>query len=234
MTTACSTRARVHACRRRGGPAVQPPALRGRRAWAPSPAAGACAWCRVHVRNLDGHACAIRTCAPCRRKPGAPRADEVPFVVARILWQDSPACRSCGPGGDALGRRARGEGPRARRAAVSVDQVVDHSVQVDRFAAPTPTLQPGQGVRAQPGPLRVSQVGHPGLPHLPPRPPGIGICTRSTRHLAPDLQRRGDVYFTDSLVGTDSHTTMINGSRWSAGAWAGIEPRRHARPAVYF
>jgi aconitate hydratase len=57
-------------------------------------------------------------------------------------------------------------------------------------------------------------------------PPGIGICHQvNLEYLGKGVLAKNDVHYPDTLVGTDSHTTMINGSASSAGASAASRPR---------
>ena len=118
---------------------------------------------------------------------------------------------------------------------VPCDLVIDHSVQVDAFAsANAESINCQARVRAQQRALSVSQVGPASVRQLP---------RRATRHcaivhqvnleyLAKVVWDTDDVLHPDSLVGTDSHTTMINGLGVLGWGVGGIEAEAgHARPA---
>ena len=161
-------------------------------------------------------------------KPNAPRTEEIPFVVARIVLQDFTGVPLLvRPRGDARASPQRmGKNPKMIEPLVPVDLVVDHSVQVDYFGTPERARpQHGDRVPAQPRALPVPEVGHAGVRHLQ------GRAARH-RHRAPGEPRvpraracieKDGVYYPDTLVGTDSHTTMINGLGVVGWGVGGIE-----------
>ena len=114
---------------------------------------------------------------------------------------------------------------------IPVDLVIDHSVQVDQFGSQFALyLQRRARVRAQPRALRVPEVGPEGVRQLPrraaghrhrapgqPRVPGAGRAARARENGG----KR--VAYPDTLVGTDSHTTMINGLGVLGWGVGGIE-----------
>ena len=124
-------------------------------------------------------------------------------------------------------RPGMGRNPKMIEPLVPVDLVVDHSVQVD-FSGSAEALgqEPRDRVHAEPRALPVPQVGHAGLRHLQGRAPG-------DRHRPPGQprvpregrprRRRSGVCYPDTLVGTDSHTTMINGLGIVGWGVGGIE-----------
>ncbi|HEY3452931.1 MAG TPA: aconitate hydratase [Myxococcales bacterium] len=179
------------------------------------------------VRNLDGKRVReqdVRALAGW--KPKAPRTDEVPFVVARILLQDFtgvPLLVDLAAMRSAVERAGKSAG--LVEPLVPVDLVVDHSVQVDRFAAPDAFRfnleKEFERNRAR---YEFLKWGTQAFRSFRIVPPGIGICHQvNLEHLAPGLQHRDGVYFPDSLVGTDSHTTMINGLSVVGWGVGGIE-----------
>jgi aconitate hydratase len=108
---------------------------------------------------------------------------------------------------------------------IPAELVIDHSVQVDAFAS---RIAFGRNVelefernRERYLFLRWGQDSFSGLKVVPP---GTGICHQvNLEYLARVVEERDGVAFPDTLVGTDSHTTMINGLGvlgWGAG---GIE-----------
>ncbi len=106
-----------------------------------------------------------------------------------------------------------------------MDLVIDHSVQVD-FARVPNALQLNMGIefsrnRARYEFLKWGMSAFDGLKIVPP---GIGIVHQvNLEYLAPGVHEKDGVYFPDSLVGTDSHTTMINGLGIVAWGVGGIE-----------
>jgi aconitate hydratase A / 2-methylisocitrate dehydratase len=151
--------------------------------------------------------------------PGAASEVELPFLPARVLLQDFtgvPAVVDLAALRDAMA--ALGGDPQRINPLVPADLVIDHSVQVDRwatddaFAFNVAREYERNGERYQL--LRWAQTAFRDLRVVPP---GTGIVHQvNLEYLAPVVQRRVDeggeaVVFPDTLVGTDSHTTMING-----------------------
>ena len=155
------------------------------------------------LRNCDGKRVTEQNVrALANWKPKAPRTEEIPFVVARIVLQDFtgvPLLVDLAAMRSAVARL--GKNPKLIEPLVPVDLVVDHSVQVD-FCGHAGRLpqQPGDGVPAQPRALPVPQVGHAGLRdlqgraaghrHRPPGQPGVPgqgrAVVRATSTLKPD------------------------------------------------
>src|SRR5713101_3405956 len=120
----------------------------------------------------------------------------------------------------------RGEqNPKLVEPEVPVDLVVDHSVQVD-FARVANALQLNMGIefkrnRARYEFLKWGMQAYDGLKIVPP---GIGIVHQvNLEHLAKGILEQDGVVYPDTLVGTDSHTTMINGLGILAWGVGGIE-----------
>jgi aconitate hydratase len=158
----------------------------------------------------------VRTLASWR--PGAAAEAEVPFMPARVLLQDFtgvPAIVDLAMMRDAMA--GIGGDPARINPLVPADLVIDHSVQVDQFGTPRAfAFNVGReyernGERYQL--LRWSQEAFEGLRVVPP---GTGIVHQvNLEYLASVVTTRADadgpVAFPDTLVGTDSHTTMVNG-----------------------
>src|SRR5437868_13122684 len=191
------------------------------------------------VRNLDGKRVReqdIRALAAW--KPKAERTEEIPFVVARVLLQDFtgvPLVVDLAAMRNAVSRA--GKAPKLIEPLVPVDLVIDHSVQVD-FARVANALQLNMGIdftrnRARYEFLKWGMAAFDGLKIVPP---GMGIVHQvNLEYLAPGVHARDGVYFPDSLVGTDSYTTMINGLgivAWGVGGIA-AEAAMLGQP-VYF
>ena len=156
----------------------------------------------------------------------AERTQEIPFIVARILLQDFTgvpllvdlaAMRSAVA---RLGRRAGMIEP-----LVPVDMVIDHSVQVD-FAGTSEALRNNMEVEFKRNHARYQFLkwGMQAFTTFKVVPPGIGICHQvNLEYLAKVVLQKDGICFPDTLVGTDSHTTMINGLGIVAWGVGGIE-----------
>ncbi len=159
-------------------------------------------------------------------QPRAVRTDEIPFVVARIVLQDFtgvPLLCDLAAMRDAavrFGRPAQVVEP-----LVPVDLVVDHSVQVDHFRE-NDALDLNMRLEFQRNAERYRFIkwGMQAFASVRVVPPGVGIVHQvNLESLARGVVRRGDVLLPDSLVGTDSHTTMINALGVVAWGVGGIE-----------
>jgi aconitate hydratase len=151
-------------------------------------------------------------------RPAAAAEAEIPFMPARVLLQDFtgvPAIVDLALMRDAMAEI--GGDPTRINPLVPADLVIDHSVQVDRFGTPAAFAfnvereYERNGERYQL--LRWSQEAFEGLRVVPP---GTGIVHQvNLEYLASVVTIRADddgpVAFPDTLVGTDSHTTMVNG-----------------------
>ncbi len=159
-------------------------------------------------------------------KPAAHRTDEIPFVVARILLQDFTGvpllCDLAAMRGAA---RRMGKDPSIIEPLVPVDLVVDHSVQIDRYGSHD-ALQKNLEMEYDRNRERYEFLkwGMNAFKTFRVVPPGIGICHQvNLEYLARGVHCRDGLYFPDTLVGTDSHTTMINGIGVVGWGVGGIE-----------
>ena len=179
------------------------------------------------LRNYDGKRISEDDVAKIANwRPHAERTDEVPFLVARILLQDFTgvpllvdlaAMRSAVA---RLGRSANVIEP-----LVPVDLVIDHSVQVDYFGRPD-ALQLNMDIEFQRNRARYQFLkwGTQGFKGFNVIPPGIGICHQvNLEYLAKVVQEKDGIYYPDTLVGTDSHTPMVNGLGVLGWGVGGIE-----------
>lgn len=179
------------------------------------------------LRNCDGKKVSeddVRTLANWNAKSPAPV--EIPFVVARVVLQDFTgvpllvdlaAMRSTVAG---LGRD-----PKMIEPLVPVDLVVDHSVQVDFFGTST-ALQQNLDLEFKRNRERYQLLkwGQQAFKTFGVVPPGIGIVHQvNLEYLAKSILEKDGVYYPDTLVGTDSHTTMINGLGVVGWGVGGIE-----------
>jgi aconitate hydratase len=179
------------------------------------------------LRNFDGKRITednVRRLA--NWKPNEERTEEIPFVVARILLQDFtgvPLLVDLAAMRSAVGR-LDGD-PNIIEPLVPVDLVIDHSVQVD-FASTPDALTKNMEMEFKRNRARYQFLkwGMQAFDNFNVVPPGIGICHQvNLEYLAKGVQERDGVYFPDTLVGTDSHTTMVNGLGVVAWGVGGIE-----------
>src|SRR5712672_4113528 len=179
------------------------------------------------LRNLDGKRVReedVKSLA--RWQPKGERTDEIPFVVARVLLQDFtgvPLVVDLAAMRSAVKRA--GQDPKLVEPEVPVDLVIDHSVQVD-FARVANAIQLNMGIefkrnRPRYESLKWGMQAYDGLKIVPP---GIGIVHQvNLEYLAKGILEQDGVVYPDTLVGTDSHTTMINGLGILAWGVGGIE-----------
>jgi aconitate hydratase len=159
-------------------------------------------------------------------KPNAPRSEEIPFVVARVILQDFtgvPLLADLAAMRDAAVKRGRD--PKAIEPLVPVDMVVDHSVQVDVFNR-ADALQENMRIEFERNRERYQFLkwGMQAFDTFKVVPPGIGIVHQvNLEYLARGVMEKDGVWFPDTLVGTDSHTTMINGVGVVGWGVGGIE-----------
>jgi aconitate hydratase len=183
------------------------------------------------LRNLDGELVTeqdVRNLAAWNA--AAPRDVELPFMPARVILQDFtgvPAVVDLASMREAVKRL--GGDPRRINPLVPVDLVVDHSVQVDYYATPE-ALQKNADLEFERNRERYEFLrwGQKAFDNFRVVPPATGIVHQvNLEYLAKGvLTRKEDgatVAFPDTLVGTDSHTTMINGLGVLGWGVGGIE-----------
>src|SRR5258706_641171 len=180
------------------------------------------------LRNFDGGGrvseANIRALAAW--KANEERTEEIPFVVARVILQDFtgvPLLVDLAAMRSAVQRM--GKDPGVIEPLVPVDLVIDHSVQVD-FAGSEAAYQRNMEMEFKRNNQRYRFLkwGTQAFSGFSVVPPGIGIVHQvNLEYLAKGVFERDGVYFPDSLVGTDSHTTMINGLGIVGWGVGGIE-----------
>ena len=179
------------------------------------------------LRNYDGKKITeedVRALANWRAT--AERTQEIPFVVARILLQDFtgvPLLVDLAAMRSAVARLGRDT--KLIEPLVPVDLVIDHSVQVD-FAGTTDALRLNMEMEFTRNRARYQFLkwGMQAFKSLRVVPPGIGIVHQvNLEYLAQGVLSHDGTYYPDSLVGTDSHTTMINGLGIVGWGVGGIE-----------
>jgi aconitate hydratase len=179
------------------------------------------------ARNLDGERVTeedVRALAGWQ--PRAERTREIPFLVARVLLQDFtgvPLLVDLAAMRSEVQRMARDPGLVEPR--VPVDLVVDHSVQVDAFGTPA-ALRFNMDREFDRNGARYEFLkwGTQAFEKFKIVPPGFGICHQvNLEHLARGVLEKDGVHYPDTLVGTDSHTTMIAGLGILGWGVGGIE-----------
>ena len=180
------------------------------------------------LRNCDGQKVTAGHVAQLAEwAPRAERSDEIPFVVARVVLQDFTgvplladlaAMRNVADG--------MGKNPKAIEPLVPVDLVVDHSVMIDHYGTPA-ALDLNMKLEFQRNQERYQFMkwGMDAFETFGVVPPGFGIVHQvNLEYLARGVHRTAaGVHYPDSLVGTDSHTTMINGIGVVGWGVGGIE-----------
>ncbi|WP_432720527.1 aconitate hydratase AcnA [Jeongeupia wiesaeckerbachi] len=166
------------------------------------------------LRNCDGKKITeahVRQLA--NWQPNSERVDEIPFIVARVVLQDFTGVPLLA---DLAAMRSAveklGKDPALIEPLVPVDLVVDHSVQVDVFGRPD-ALQRNMEFEFARNRERYQFMkwGMQAFDTFKVVPPGIGIVHQvNLEYLFRGVQIRDGIAFPDTLVGTDSHTTMIN------------------------
>jgi aconitate hydratase len=163
-------------------------------------------------------------------KPTAARVDEIPFVVARVVLQDFTGVPLLADIAAMRGVAQRtGKNPKTIEPLVPVDLVVDHSVQIDYFRQKD-ALDLNMKLEFQRNNERYQFMkwGMQAFDTFKVVPPGVGIVHQvNLEYLARGVHKKADgadtVYYPDTLVGTDSHTTMINGIGVVGWGVGGIE-----------
>ena len=167
-----------------------------------------------HVRELAGWA------------PTAKRTAEIPFVLARILLQDMAGFPSLNDFAAMRNAAKRlGGDPTRIEPLVPVDLVVDHSVEVDVSGQPD-AMQRNMELEFQRNGERYAFLkwGKQAFGGIRIVPPGNGIVHQvNLEYLARGVWEKDGIYYPDTLVGTDSHTTMVNGIGVVGWGVGGIE-----------
>jgi aconitate hydratase len=183
------------------------------------------------LRNMDGkkvteaHVEQLANWAP-----KAKRVDEIPFIVARVVLQDFTGVPLLA---DLAAMRnvanSMGKNPKVIEPLVPVDLVVDHSVMIDHYGSEK-ALDLNMKLEFSRNQERYQFMkwGMQAFDTFKVVPPGIGIVHQvNLEYLARGVHKRAidktTVMYPDTLVGTDSHTTMINGIGVVGWGVGGIE-----------
>jgi aconitate hydratase len=180
------------------------------------------------LRNCDGHKVTAEHVAQLANwQPTADRTDEIPFVVARVVLQDFTGVPLLA---DLAAMRnvaeKLGQQPKRIEPLVPVDLVVDHSVMIDHYGNKK-ALDLNMKLEFQRNNERYQFMkwGMQAFDTFGVVPPGFGIVHQvNLEYLARGVhQTKAGVAYPDTLVGTDSHTTMINGIGVVGWGVGGIE-----------
>ncbi|HLU79508.1 MAG TPA: aconitate hydratase AcnA [Burkholderiaceae bacterium] len=169
-----------------------------------------------HVRELAGW------------KPNAKRDTEIPFVVSRVVLQDFTGVPLLA---DLAAMRSTAQrmniDPQRIEPLVPVDLVVDHSVMIDHYSEDDALdLNMQLEFKRNRERYEFMKWGMQAFKTFGVVPPGFGIIHQvNLEHLARGVHHdaKNDLYYPDTLVGTDSHTTMINGIGVVGWGVGGIE-----------
>jgi aconitate hydratase len=167
----------------------------------------------------------------CRWSPRAELADEFPFMPTRVLFQDFTGVPCVVDLAAMRAQLARmGHDPALIEPQIPVDLVIDHSVQIDEYrGAGSFDINLNLEFERNHERYVFLRWGQGAFKKLTVLPPGLGICHQvNMEYLASCVGTRPDaegrlIAFPDSLVGTDSHTTMINAMGVLGWGVGGIE-----------
>ncbi|MEZ5815013.1 MAG: aconitate hydratase AcnA [Alphaproteobacteria bacterium] len=151
---------------------------------------------------------------------------EIAYRPARVLMQDFtgvPAVVDLAAMREAM--KALGGDPQKINPVVPVDLVIDHSVMVDEFGSPKAFQANVEREFERNGErYEFLKWGQGAFKNFRVVPPGTGICHQvNLEYLAQTVWEEGGVIYPDTLVGTDSHTTMVNGLSVLGWGVGGIE-----------
>lgn len=178
------------------------------------------------LRNYDGFGITDEHVQTLIHWSPAPADKDIPFKPARILMQDFTGVPAVV---DMASLRAEfvrhGKDGQKINPAIPVDLVIDHSVQVDYFGT-NYSYNWNVDLEYERNKERYELLkwAQKGLNNFTVVPPGMGICHQvNLEYLAKGIIERDGWLFPDSLVGTDSHTPMVNGIGVIGWGVGGIE-----------
>ncbi len=151
---------------------------------------------------------------------------EFPFFPSRVLLQDFtgiPVIVDLSSMRNAA--QKQGRDPRTVDSSVRLDLVVDHSVQVDSYGSPQSlSINIEREYERNGERYAYLKWAQKAFPKLRVMPPGNGICHQvNIEYLASVVTAEGETAYPDTLIGTDSHTTMVNGLGVMGWGVGGIE-----------
>jgi aconitate hydratase len=179
------------------------------------------------LRTYDNHVVTEEHLrALCRYDARNVKEDEIPFMPGRVVLQDFTGvpCVVDLAAMRAAMKRLGGD-PKKVNPLVQCDLVIDHSVQVDAFASGAAlTINSQHEFERNAERYEFLKWGQKAFDNFSVVPPATGIVHQvNLEYLAKVVWEQNGVLFPDSLVGTDSHTTMINGLGVVGWGVGGIE-----------
>ncbi len=178
------------------------------------------------LRNFDGFGITEENIETLLNWKPAPTDKDIPFKPARVLMQDFTGVPAVVDIASLRAEVARkGKDPKAINPLVPVDLVIDHSVQVDFFGTQY-SSQRNVEIEYQRNGERYQFLkwAQKAFDNFSVVPPGMGICHQvNLEYLAQGVTIRDGVALPDTLVGTDSHTPMVNGIGVVGWGVGGIE-----------
>ncbi len=168
----------------------------------------------AHLKNLAGW------------QPKAQRSEEVPLVVARVLLQDMtgvPLVVDFAAMREAA--KAQGKNPDIIEPLCPAHLIMDHSVQIDTYGTPD-ALRKNMEIEFKRNRERYQFLkwSAQAFETFQIIPPGNGICHQiNLEYISQVVWHKDDMFYPDSLVGIDSHTTMVNGLGVLGWGVGGIE-----------
>jgi aconitate hydratase len=179
------------------------------------------------LRNLDGRKITeahVRELA--NWTPRGDRTSEVPFVVARVLLQDMtgvPLVVDFAAMREAA--RKMGKNPEIIEPLCPGHLIIDHSVQIDHYGSPE-ALKQNMEIEFMRNRERYQFLkwSAQAFKTFVTVPPGNGICHQvNLEYVSQVVWQKDGMFYPDTLVGTDSHTTMVNGLGVLGWGVGGIE-----------
>lgn len=178
------------------------------------------------LRNYDGYSITQEHVNTVLGWSPQPMEKEIPFMPARVLMQDFTGVPAIVDIASLRGEMSRKDKDPSRiNPLIPVDLVIDHSVQVDYYgSADAYTRNVAKEYERNSERYRFLKWAQTAFDNFSVVPPGMGICHQvNLEYFSKCVVERKGVAFPDSLVGTDSHTPMVNGLGIVAYGVGGIE-----------
>lgn len=178
------------------------------------------------LRNFDDFAITRENIETLLNWKPEPSDKDIPFKPARVLMQDFTGVPAVV---DIASLRAevarRGKNPDEINPLIPVDLVIDHSVQVDYFGTEySYARNMEEEYKRNTERYQFLKWAQQSFSNFSVVPPGMGICHQvNLEYLSKGVIQRNGEIFPDTLVGTDSHTPMVNGIGVIAWGVGGIE-----------
>lgn len=178
------------------------------------------------IRNYDGFAVTEEHIETVLDWKETANVKDIPYSPARVLMQDFTGVPAVVDIASIRAEVARkGKDTKKTNPIVPADMVIDHSVVVDYFGGPD-SYQKNVDLEYERNDERYKLLkwGQQALTNFSVVPPGMGICHQvNLEYLAKGVIERDGYLFPDTLVGTDSHTPMVNGIGVLGWGVGGIE-----------